>query len=61
MWDIYAILCNEIVGTCKNCGNLQKMWFYEKEKDSPNTPFSLGYSLSYHKQAYHITESAGNI
>ena len=39
MRDIYAILCDEIAGTCKNCGNVQKLRFDEKEKiiDSPNT------------------------
>jgi len=44
MQDIYAILCDEIAGICKNWGNLQKLQFDEKEKksDSPNTLFSLG-------------------
>ena len=39
MQDNYAILCDEIAGTCKNCGNLQKLQFDEKElkSDSPNT------------------------
>ena len=32
MQDIYAILCDETMGTCKNCGNLQKLQFDEKEK-----------------------------
>ena len=33
MRDIYAILCNEIAGTCKNCGLMKK----RKKSDSPNT------------------------
>jgi len=24
MWDIYAILCDEIAGTCKNCSLMKK-------------------------------------
>ena len=42
MQDIYAILCNEIAGTCKNCGLMKK----RKKSDSPNTLFSLGYYLN---------------
>ena len=36
MRDIYAILCDEIAGTSKNCRNLQKLWFDEKEKINKN-------------------------
>ena len=42
MRDIYAILCDEIAGTCKNCGLMKK----RKKSDSPNTLFSLGYYLN---------------
>jgi len=49
--QFYAMKLRElakIAGTCKNCGNLQKLRFDEKEKksDSPNTLFSLGYYLN---------------
>ena len=42
------ILCNEIAGTCKNRGSLQKLRFDEKEKksDSPNTLFLQVYYLN---------------
>ena len=39
MPDIYAILCVEIAGTCKNCGLMRK-------SASPNTLFSPGYYLN---------------
>ena len=44
MWHIFL----KVAGTCKNCGNLQKLRYDEKEKkgDSPNTLFSLGYYLN---------------
>ena len=33
MQNIYAVLCDEIAGTCKNCGLMKK----REKSDSPNT------------------------
>ena len=49
MRDIYAVSCDEIVGSCKNCGNLTincGLMKKRKKSDSPKTLYSLGYSLN---------------
>ena len=43
MWDISAIVCGEIAGTCKNCGLMKKRG---QKRDSPNTLFLPGYYLN---------------
>ena len=49
MRHIYAILCDEIVGTREKMRELEKMRERAKKRgksDSPNTLFSLGYYLN---------------
>ena len=49
MRDIYAVSCDEIAGSCKNCGNLTincGLMKKRKKSDSPKTLYSLGYSLN---------------
>ena len=43
MQDIYAVLCDEIVGSCKNCILMKK----RKKSGSPNTQL-LGYYVKSH-------------
>ena len=61
MQDIYAILCDEIAGTCKNCGLMKKRkkkWFPQHPVLTRLLPLSKESFLitSYDKQAYYITE-----
>ena len=39
IYDIYAILCDEIAGTCKNCSLMKK----RKNKDSPPNTLLFDY------------------